>query len=67
MRDPPAPPVSASDAASDDVEILTEAFCPANSSEPDFKFPAPPPMCWKCMSVMRSEFPVCSCPVVRGN
>jgi hypothetical protein len=69
MHDPPAPPVSVSDAASDDVEILTAAVCPANSSdsEPDFEIPAPPPMCWTCMSVMSPVFPVCRCPVVRSN
>jgi hypothetical protein len=69
MHDPPAPPVSVSDAASDDVEILTAAVCPANSSdsEPDFEIPAPPPMCWTCMSVMSPVFPVCHCPVVRSN
>jgi hypothetical protein len=67
VHDPPAPPVSESDAASDDVEILTEAFCPANSSEPDFKFPAPPPMCWKCLSAISPVFPVCNCAVVRSN
>ena len=40
MHDPPAPPVSVSDAASDDVESLPEAVIPANSSAPDVKLPA---------------------------